>query len=69
MRKKDLAELRAKSKEELKKTLKEAEVSLLKVRIDLGAGKTKNVRAISRKKDEIARIKTMMREKEIMEEK
>ncbi len=69
MRKKDLAELRAKSKEELKKTLKEAEVSLLKLRIDLGAGKTKNVRAISRKKDEIARIKTMMREKEIMEEK
>jgi len=69
MKKKDLAELRTKSKEELKKTLKEAEVSLLKLRMDLGAGKTKNVRAISRKKDEIARIKTIMREKEITEEK
>lgn len=69
MKRKDLKELHTKTQEELKKLLEEARISLVRLRMDLKTAKTKNVRAVSRKKDEIAQILTIIEEKKLLEEK
>jgi large subunit ribosomal protein L29 len=56
------AELRKKSKEELKKILKEKRERLQKLRFDLSLGKLKNVREIRQTKKDIARILTIIKE-------
>ena len=50
---------------ELEKLLKEAQRSLLDLRIDNGQRKLKDGHKISLKRKEIARIKTAIREKEL----
>jgi len=57
-------ELRRKSKEELKQIESEEREKLRSLRFDLAAGKKKNVKAIRNFKRDIARIKTIIREKE-----
>jgi len=64
MKKKDLKELRLKTRKELETLLNEAKVALVKLRMELATAKIKNTRIISRKKDEIAKILTLIGEKE-----
>ena len=56
-----LVELRQKSKEELKKFLKDNRERLRNLRFDLSAGKVKNVREIRKIKKEIAQILTLLK--------
>ena len=55
-----IAELRRKSKPELKKLLNDNGEKLRQLRFDLSAGKVKNVREIRRIKREIAQILTLL---------
>lgn len=59
-----IQELRQKSKNELQKLLEEKRLRLAQLRFDLAAGKIKNVREIRKIKKDIARILTLMKEKE-----
>lgn len=63
MKKKDLKELRSKTQEELVTILKETKVALVRLRMELATAKIKNVRIVSRKKDGIAKILTIIGEK------
>jgi len=56
-----IAELRQKSKEELKKLLQDSRERLRQLRFDLAAGKVKNVRELRKIKKDIARILTILR--------
>lgn len=58
-----LAELRQKTKEELKKTLEESRDKLRQLRFDLSAGKVKNVREVRKIKKMVAQILTLLKEK------
>jgi large subunit ribosomal protein L29 len=58
------SELRQKSKEELKATLKENREKLSRFRFDLAAGKVKNIKPLRSLKKEIARILTILRVEE-----
>jgi large subunit ribosomal protein L29 len=59
-----IQELRQKSKTELQKLLEEKRARLTQVCFDLAAGKIKNVREIREIKKDIARILTLLKEKE-----
>jgi large subunit ribosomal protein L29 len=56
------AEIKKKSKEDLKKMVKEMREKLRALRFDLAAGKVKNVREIRLIKKDIAKILTILRE-------
>ena len=58
-----IGELRQKSKPELQKLLTELRERLRQLRFDLAAGKVKNVREIRQIKKDIARILTMLCQK------
>ena len=58
-------DLRVKSTDELEKLLKKDYEEWWKLKIDLKIGKLKDVHAASKKRKEIARIKTILKEKEI----
>lgn len=62
--KKKLTNLRQKSKPELQATLEEARTQLLNMKATAQMGKTKDNQAIKKKKREIARILTFIKEKE-----
>lgn len=68
MKRKDIQELRSKTKGELAKLLTEGRVSLVKLRMELKTAKVKNVRLSARKQDDIARILTIMEEKNKVKE-
>ena len=55
-----LAELRRKSKDELKKILQDNREKVRQLRFDLSAGKVKNVREIRHIKKEIAQALTLL---------
>ena len=57
---KRLDELRKRTKEELKKILKDNREKLRQLRFDLAAGKVKNVREIRRIKKEVSQILTIL---------
>ncbi|MDP2910321.1 MAG: 50S ribosomal protein L29 [bacterium] len=57
-------ELRQKSKSELQRLLQEDREKLRQLRFDLSAGKVKNVREIRKIKKDIARILTILCQKE-----
>lgn len=67
MKRRDLKELTTKSKEELIKMLKEYKSEVEKITIQEKAGRLKNVMLSSQKRKDIARILTMIRNKEIKE--
>jgi large subunit ribosomal protein L29 len=58
-----MIELRQRSKEELEKLLEESRERLRQLKFDLAAGKVKNVREIRKIKKEIARILTLLCQK------
>ena len=59
-----IKELRQKPKKELEHLLKEARKKLSRLRFDLNSKKLKNVREISESKKTIARIITILKEKQ-----
>lgn len=63
MKKKDKEEIRAKSPVELKEEIRQREKELLALKMDHSLAKLKNTSQISRKADELAVIKTILREK------
>lgn len=68
MKRKDIQELRNKTKGELAKLLMEERGSLVKLRMELKTAKVKNVRWPARRQDDIARILTIMEEKNKVKE-
>jgi ribosomal protein L29 len=69
MKKKDLNELKTKTTAELKKLCKEAKVALVKIRMEINTGKIKNVNSMGKKRDEIAKMLTIINEKQELETK
>jgi len=67
MKKKDIQELHHKSVKELGELLKKTQKELAQLRTDLGAGKLKDVNQVKKKRHDLARVKTILREKELME--
>lgn len=57
-------ELRQKLEKELKKILEDSRIKLRQLYFDLSAGKVKNVREIRKTKKEIAKILTLIKEKQ-----
>jgi large subunit ribosomal protein L29 len=56
-----IQEIRSKSKKELQRLLEEKREKLRSLKLDLAAGKVKNVREIREIKKDIARILTIMK--------
>ena len=65
MKIKEKKEMFAKTDKELRKMLKDAKAALLDLILDLGQNKLKNTSLISKKRKEVALIKTALREKEL----
>jgi len=64
MKTKDKQAIRAKTLEELKTFLKEAKDALYLLKLEMSQNKLKNLRSIFWKRKEIARIATIINEKE-----
>lgn len=64
MKKDQRKELRTKSKPELLKFLQEQKIELGKKKIEMSAGKLKNVSILKELKQSIARVLTILKEKE-----
>lgn len=67
MKKRELQELRAKTVKELDELIKKVEEESVKLRVDKKAGKLKNVHQVVKKKHDLARLKTILKEKELNE--
>jgi len=67
MKKKELQELRTKNKEELFQLIRKAEEELVKLRMEKEAGKLKNVHLITKRSNDLAKLKTILRQKELNE--
>jgi len=67
MKRKDLQELRTKTKKELLELIKKAEEELARLRIEKEAGKLKDVHLVTKKSDDLARLKTILKEMELNE--
>lgn len=66
MKKKQLQELHTKSIKELNELVKKAQEELVKLKVELGAGRLKDTQAMNKKRHDLARIKTILREKELL---
>lgn len=66
MKRKDFLELRKKDLDELKALLKSSKEELNKMKINMAIKKEKNLHAFSAKRHDIARIITVLKEKEIL---
>lgn len=64
MKRKDLKELKQKTLAELKKLAVETEQEQVRLKMEIKTGKNKNTRAMARKRDDLARILTIIVEKE-----
>ena len=64
MKKKAIKELHQKNKEELKTMLDKAIPEVVHLKMEKQSGKLKNVGLLGEKRKEIARIKTILKEKE-----
>jgi ribosomal protein L29 len=65
MKKKDLKDLHQKSQQDLQGLMKKAQEELVKLKMDRKAGRLKNIRLPEGKRHDLARIKTVLREKEL----
>ncbi len=65
MKRKEKKEYHQKSPEELKQQTKKITEELVKLRMEGKVGKLKNVRLLKQKKNHLAIIKTILREKEL----
>lgn len=63
-----LKDIKNKSLIELKTLLKDLKLELTKLRLDMISKKIKNVHSLSLKRKEIARVLTLVHEKELAEE-
>jgi ribosomal protein L29 len=67
MKKKDLYKFREKSGSELKKVLRDKKLELLRVSINIKASKEKNLKKAYNLKRDIAQLKTIKKEKELID--
>lgn len=67
MKRKEISQLHTKSSLELKTLIKKMEEELVKMKVDLGAGNLKDIRAVLKKRRDLARVKTVLRKKELNE--
>ena len=67
MKRKEIQKLHQLSLGELQVRLVEARKELVDLRMSTGREKTKDVKAIGKKRDEMARIMTILKEKEFLE--
>jgi large subunit ribosomal protein L29 len=67
MNKKDLLEYRKKSLSENKKKLEKYQLKIAELRAEFASGSLKNPKQIKVKKIDIAQMKTVIREKDILE--
>jgi len=65
MKRKEIKENHQKSQEELKQQAKKIAEELVRLRMEKQVGKLKNVRLLKQKKNQLAVIKTILREKEL----
>ena len=65
MNKKDIIELRAKTEKELTQVLADFQMTLAKARMEKKAGKVQNTSSVGTIADDIARIKTILRERQL----
>lgn len=68
MKRKEIQKLHQLSLGELQVRLVEARKELVDLRMSTGREKTKDVKTIGKKRDELARIMTILKEKEFLEE-
>jgi len=68
MKKKDFQELRAKTKEELKGLIIKAQGELVRLKLEKKAGRLKDVHLPVKKSNDLARLKTILRERELNED-
>lgn len=64
MKKKELKQLHGKTEKELKTLAEKAQEELVKLRLNLGSGKLKDTQVINKKRHDLARLKTILKEKE-----
>lgn len=67
MRKRELKELKNKTIKELKELIEKMEEELAKLKVEKEGGKLRNISQLREKRRDLARIKTILREKEINE--
>lgn len=67
MKRKDLQELRTKTKKELLELIRKTEGELAGLRIEKKAGKLRDVHLMTKKSNDLARLKTILKEMELNE--
>lgn len=65
MKKKEIKELQLKTNEELKKMTDEAKAEIKKLTVEKNTGKQKNVNLVRNRRRDIARLLTIVRQKEL----
>ncbi|MGB9911416.1 MAG: 50S ribosomal protein L29 [Microgenomates group bacterium] len=68
MKKKELQEIRTKTKKELLELIRKTQEKLVKLRLEKATGKLKDVHLPQKVADELAQLKTILREKELANE-
>jgi len=68
MKRKDVEKLHQLSVQELREKLVQTRKELIDLRMSGGREKTKDVKIIGKKRDDLARIMTILKEKEFLEE-
>lgn len=67
MKKKEIKELRTKTRKELENLIQKTQEELVNLRIDFKAGKIKNAHQLILKRRDLARMKTILKQKELNE--
>lgn len=65
MKKNQLKELQTKTAAELNSLLEKGEIELAKLKMDLRAGKLKDVRSLNKKRHDLARMRTILRNQQL----
>lgn len=65
MKRKEVKELPAKKKEELEKAIQKTIEEIVKLKMDKQVGKLKNISLLREKKRDLARLKTVLKNKEL----
>ena len=66
MKRKEVKKLHQLGVDELREKLTQARKELVDLRMSAGREKTKDIRAVAKKRDEIAKIATILKEKEFL---
>jgi len=68
MKRREIQKLHQLSLKELKEMLFQVEKELIDLKMSSGGEKAKDIRAMAKKRDDLARIKTILKEKQFLEE-